>query len=79
MAAPMWGACTPRKQARPKLTDSDEAAMQLALEFYGPMYLLYSVYDGANDKDSVAPLLGAHIERFIARIESAHRKAGRSI
>lgn len=62
-----------------KLTDSDEAAMQLALEFYGPMYLLYSVYDGANDKDSVAPLLGAHIERFIARIESAHRKAGRSI
>ena len=30
-----------------KLTDTDEAAMQLALEFYGPMYLLYSVYDGA--------------------------------
>ena len=30
-----------------KLTDSDEAAMQLALEFYGPMFLLYSVYDGA--------------------------------
>ena len=57
-----------------KLTDSDEAAMQLALEFYGPMYLLYSVYDGAQNKDSVAPLLDAHIERFIAKVESCYRK-----
>lgn len=57
-----------------KLTDTDEAAMQLALEFYGPMYLLYSVYDGAQDKDSVAPLLDAHIERFIAKVESCYRK-----
>ena len=36
-----------------KLTDSDEDAMQLALEFYGPMYLLYSVYDSAEEKESV--------------------------
>ena len=57
-----------------KLTDSDEAAMQLALEFYGPMYLLYSVYDGAKDKDTVAPLLDAHIDRFVARVESGYRK-----
>ena len=53
-----------------KLTDSDAAAMQLALEFYGPMYLLYSVYDGAEDKSTVAPLLDAHIDRFIRRIEA---------
>ena len=57
-----------------KLTESDGAAMQLALEFYGPMYLLYSVYDGAVDKDTVAPLLHAHIDRFIARVESDYRK-----
>ena len=57
-----------------KLTESDEAAMQLALEFYGPMYLLYSVYDGAEDKDAVSPLLRAHIDRFIARIESGYPK-----
>lgn len=57
-----------------KLTESDEAAMQLALEFYGPMYLLYSVYDGAEDKEAVSPLLHAHIDRFIARIESDYRK-----
>lgn len=59
-----------------KLTDSDAAAMQLALEFYGPMYLLYSVYDGAEDKTSVAPLLDAHITRFIAKVESGYRKDG---
>ncbi len=59
-----------------KLTDSDEAAMQMALDFYGPMYLLYSVYDGAEDKNSVAPLLEAHIDQFIARVEAENRKDG---
>ena len=58
-----------------KMTDSDDAAMQLALEFYGPMFLLYSVYDGASDKESVAPLLRAHIDRFITKIESDRRKS----
>lgn len=53
-----------------KLVDSDETAMQLALEFYGPMYLLYSVYDGAKEKETVAPLLDAHINRFIEKVES---------
>ncbi len=56
------------------LTDSDETAMQLALDFYGPMYLLYSVYDGAADQSAVAPLLEAHIERFIAKLEGEYRK-----
>ena len=55
------------------LTDSDETAMQLALEFYGPMYLLYSVYDGTEDKEAVVSLLSAHIDRFIARVESDYR------
>lgn len=58
-----------------KLADSDEEAMQLALDFYGPMYLLYSIYDGAEDKASVAPLLDAHIRRFIEKVESAYRKS----
>ena len=35
-----------------------------ALLFYGPMYLLYSVYDGADDKASVYALLDAHLERW---------------
>ena len=56
------------------LTDSDETAMQLALEFYGPIYLLYSVYDGAADQSAVAPMLEAHIDRFIAKLEGEYRK-----
>lgn len=59
-----------------KLADSDEEAMQLALDFYGPMYLLYSVYDVAEDKASVAPLLDAHIRRFIEKVESEYRRTG---
>ncbi len=61
-----------------KLAPSDDAAMQLALEFYGPMFLLYSVYDGADEKESVAPMLRAHIDRFIAKVESTCRKPGAS-
>ena len=52
-----------------KLTDSDEAAMQLALEFYGPMFLLYSVYDKASEKDKVSQMLGVHIDGFIEKIK----------
>ena len=51
-----------------KLTDSDAAAMQMALEFYGPMYLLYSVYDAAEHKETVISMLEMHIDRFIRRV-----------
>lgn len=52
-----------------KMTDSDGAAMQSALDFYGPMYLLYSVYDGADDKAEVIKLLEEHIDRFIYKMQ----------
>ena len=35
-----------------------------ALVFYGPMYLLYSIYDDADDKASVFALLDDHFERW---------------
>ena len=57
-----------------ELTEDDKAGMQLALEFYGPIYLLYSIYDGAEDKAPVSALLKAHIDRFIAQIEASDRK-----
>ncbi len=44
------------------------AAEQLALDFYGPMFLLYSVYDGAVDGAAVLPLLEAHFDAFYARL-----------
>ena len=36
-----------------------------ALAFYGPMYLLYSVYDQAEDKAAVFALLDAHFKRWL--------------
>ena len=33
-----------------------------AAAFYGPMFLLYSVYDGAEDKGAVTALLDEHME-----------------
>ena len=45
-------------------TDDPQAA---ALELYGPMFLLYSVYDGAQDeaqRQAVTAMLDAHIDRF---------------
>ncbi|MFR1189892.1 TetR/AcrR family transcriptional regulator [Dysosmobacter sp.] len=57
------------------MTESDETAKQLALEFYGPMYLLYGVYDGAEDKRQITSMLDTHIDRFIARMESGCGKA----
>ena len=57
-----------------ELTGDDKAGMQLALEFYGPIYLLYSIYDGAEDKAPVLALLNPHIDRFIAQVEASYRK-----
>ena len=49
------------------------AGMALALAFYGPMFLLYSVYDDAADKAAVLPLLEAHIDRFAARLAAQEK------
>ena len=57
-----------------KLTGSDKTAMQIALDFYGPVFLLYSVYDGAEDKGAVETLLNEHIDRFIAGVEAEYKK-----
>ena len=60
------------------LTDSEEAAQYLALEFYGPMFLLYSVSDSGAEQEQVLSLLDAHIDRFIHQMESVHRKEART-
>ena len=57
-----------------RLTDSDSSAMQLALEFYGPMFLLYSLYDAADDKENVDRMLRTYIDRFLEKIGSGHSK-----
>lgn len=60
------------------LTDSEEAAQYLALEFYGPIFLLYSVSDSGADQEQVLSLLDAHIERFTHQMESVYRKEART-
>ena len=60
------------------LTDSEEAAQYLALEFYGPMFLLYSVSDSGAEQEQVLSLLDAHLDRFIHQMESVYRKEART-
>lgn len=60
------------------MTDSNESAMQLALEFYGPIYLLYSIYDGTEDKEAVIQQLQTHIDCFIRRMEQSQREEGKA-
>ena len=45
-------------------TDNDQEAKQLALDFYGPIFLLYSIYDGAEDKETIVEMVEQHVERF---------------
>lgn len=53
-----------------KAAESNETAMQLALEFYGPMFLLYGVYDGATEKSAAFKLLAEHLDRFARRFKT---------
>ena len=56
--------------------DDEGKAEQLALEFYGPIYLLYSLYDGAIEKDAVLALLNTHVERFSDSLKRNLEKRG---
>lgn len=51
------------------ITSDREEAYSLAVEFYGPMYLLYGIYDKTNDLQLVMALLDKHITEFSAMIK----------
>lgn len=51
------------------ITGNSREAKQLALDFYGPIYLLYSIYDGSEDKQMVLELLNRHVESLKTVIE----------
>ncbi len=51
------------------LTGNAKEAKQLALDFYGPIFLLYSVYDGTEEKEGVVKLLEQHMEHFSANFQ----------
>lgn len=50
------------------LTKSEEDACCLAVEFYGPIYLLYSIYDGTSDMQLVMNLLEKHLDSFSEKL-----------
>ena len=46
------------------IVDTDEDARGLAIHVYGPIFLLYSIYDGSENKQDVMKQLEAHVEGF---------------
>lgn len=60
-----------------EMTDDDSIGMQLALEFYSPMFLLYSMYDASDDeseKTRITDMLRRHIDRFAAKFEAEYER-----
>lgn len=48
-----------------RITGDPEAGMGKALAFYGPFFLMYGVYDGAEDKQKVRQTMERYIDGFI--------------
>lgn len=51
------------------MAENELEAEQLAIEFYAPMYMLYGIYDNAEDKRAVFGMLERHLDRFIEKIK----------
>lgn len=59
-----------------QMTKDESNGMQLALEFYAPMFLLYSMYDAAEgmaEKNKIMDMLSSHVERFAEKMETDYR------
>ena len=52
------------------MLEDAERARQMALDFYGPIFLLYSIYDGTNDKSKVINLLDEHMDHFFREMQT---------
>ena len=46
-------------------------ARQTALDFYGPIFLLYSIYDGTENKSHVIKLLEEHMDHFLQEMQTS--------
>ena len=58
------------------MTGDHKDAGQLALNFYGPIFLLYSIYDGAEEKETVLQALDRHMDRFSEVFQEAISQGG---
>ena len=64
----------PLEYVQALLSGVEEDAHALALAFYGPVYLLYSVYDGAADRQRVTDELDAYVDGFAVRWEGTEHE-----
>ena len=53
-----------------EITGKKEEAKQLAIEFYGPIFLMYSLYDNKREEDDLAEMLKKHVDRFSKKMDS---------
>ena len=52
-----------------EMLEDARKARQIALDFYGPIFLLYSIYDGVDDKRHVIKLLEEHMDHFLHEMQ----------
>ena len=52
------------------ITGKKEEAKTLAIEFYGPIFLMYSLYDNKREGDDLTEMLKNHVERFSKKINN---------
>ena len=52
------------------ITGKKEEAKQLAIEFYGPIFLMYSLYDNKREGDDLTEMLKNHVKRFSKKINN---------
>ena len=52
------------------ITGKKEEEKQLAIEFYGPIFLMYSLYDNKREGDDLTEMLKNHVERFSKKINN---------
>ena len=52
------------------ITGKKEEAKQLAIEFYGPIFLMYSLYDNKREGDDLTEMLKNHVERCSKKINN---------
>lgn len=52
---------------------SDEMSKMLSLDFYSPMYMLYTVYDESENKEEVVNRATEHITDFIDNLKEISR------
>ena len=52
------------------ITGKKEEAKQLAIEFYGPIFLMYSLYDNKREGDDLTEMLKKHVDRFSKKMDS---------